>query len=93
VQWVHGSEPAQSLLVPSKTDFGETGAVMTADSDDLERELQENLRLREELGAKAAEGEAALRRSQFADPNWQAFIFAMLLLLIFITLVLIITQT
>jgi hypothetical protein len=64
---------------------------MTSDSDDLERALQENLRLREELGAKAAEGEAAFRRSQFADPNWQAFFFAILLLLISITLVLIIT--
>jgi hypothetical protein len=66
---------------------------MTADSDDLERALQENLRLREDLGAKAAEGEAALRHSQFADPNWQAFFFAILLLLNLITLVLIITQT
>jgi hypothetical protein len=64
---------------------------MTSDSHDLERALQENLRLREELGAKAAEGEAVLRRSQFADPNWQAFFFAILLLLISITLVLIIT--
>jgi hypothetical protein len=34
-----------------------------------------------------------LRRSQFADPNWQAFFFAILLLLISITLVLIITNT
>ena len=66
---------------------------MTSDSDDLERALQENLRLREELGAKAAEGGAALRQSQFKDPNWQAFFFAILLLLISITLVLIITQT
>jgi hypothetical protein len=66
---------------------------MTSDSDNLERALQENLRLREELGAKAAEGEAALRHSQFADPNWQAVFFAILLLLISITLVLIITQT
>ena len=64
---------------------------MTSDSNDLERALQENLRLREELGVKAAEGEAALRHSQFADPNWQAFFFAILLLLISITLVLIIT--
>lgn len=66
---------------------------MTSDSDDLEKALQENLRLREELGAKAAEGEAALRYSQFADPNWQAVFFAILLLLISITLVLIITTT
>ena len=66
---------------------------MTSDSDDLARALQENLRLREELGAKAAEGEAALRHSQFADPNCQAFFFAILLLLISITLVLIITTT
>ena len=64
---------------------------MTSDSDDLERALQENLKLREELEAKAAEGETALRHSQFADPNWQAFFFAILLLLISITLVLIIT--
>ena len=56
---------------------------MTSDSDDLERALHENLRLREELAAKAAEAEGALRHSQFADPNWQAFFFAILLLLIF----------
>jgi hypothetical protein len=34
-----------------------------------------------------------LRHSQFADPNWQAVFFAILLLLISITLVLIITTT
>jgi hypothetical protein len=66
---------------------------MTAASEDLERAFQENLRLREELGAKALAGEAALRHSQFADPNWHAFFFAILLLLISITLVLIITTT
>jgi hypothetical protein len=32
-----------------------------------------------------------LRHSEFADPNWQRLIFAILLLLISITLVLIIT--
>ena len=67
------------------------GTGTSAQGDDLEKALQENLRLREELGAKAAEGEAALRHSEFADPNWQAFFFAILLLLISITLVLIIT--
>src|SRR5215510_9632766 len=35
---------------------------MTSDSDDLERALQENLKLRRELAAKAAKGEAAIRR-------------------------------
>ncbi len=34
-----------------------------------------------------------LRRSQFADPNWQPVLFAVLLLLIPATLVLIITKT
>jgi hypothetical protein len=34
-----------------------------------------------------------LRHSQFADPNWQPVFFAILLLLISITLVLIITTT
>jgi hypothetical protein len=34
-----------------------------------------------------------LRHSQFADPNWQPVIFAVLLLLISVTLVLIITKT
>jgi hypothetical protein len=34
-----------------------------------------------------------LRHSQFADPIWQPVIFAILLLLISITLVLIITKT
>jgi hypothetical protein len=34
-----------------------------------------------------------LRHSQLAEPIWQQLIFAMLLLLISITLVLIITQT
>ena len=34
-----------------------------------------------------------LRHSQFAEPIWQLVIFALLLLLISITLVLIITQT
>jgi hypothetical protein len=34
-----------------------------------------------------------LRHSQFAEPIWQQFIFALLLLLICITLVLIITKT
>jgi hypothetical protein len=34
-----------------------------------------------------------LRRSQFADPNWQPVIFAILLLLISVTLVLIITNS
>jgi hypothetical protein len=33
-----------------------------------------------------------LRDSQFADPNWQPVLFAVLLLLISITLVLIITH-
>ena len=34
-----------------------------------------------------------LRHSQFADPIWQPVVFAVLLLLISITLVLIITKT
>jgi hypothetical protein len=71
--------------------LGGRDAVMTTQGDDLEKALQENLKLREELGAKAAEGEAAFRHSQFADPNWQTVFFAILLLLISITLVLIIT--
>jgi hypothetical protein len=36
------------------------GAGMTSGSDDLERELRKNLKLRRELGAEAAKGKAAL---------------------------------
>jgi hypothetical protein len=37
---------------------------MTPDSDDLERELRKNLKLRRELGAEAAKGIAALNAKQ-----------------------------
>jgi hypothetical protein len=40
------------------------GAGMTSDSDDLEQELRRNLKLRRELGAKAAKGKAALSVKQ-----------------------------
>jgi hypothetical protein len=91
-------KPTSRIVRPTLPDAANYPALlealfMTADSDDLERALQENLRLREDLEAKAAGGEAALRHSQFADPNWQAFFFAILLLLISIMLVLIITTT
>jgi hypothetical protein len=36
---------------------------MASDSDDLEHELQQNLRLRHELGAAAAKAEAAIDTS------------------------------
>jgi hypothetical protein len=40
------------------------GAGMTSDSHDLEQELRRNLKLRRELGAKAAKGKAALSVKQ-----------------------------
>jgi hypothetical protein len=51
-----------------------------------------NLALRPLLPSSAMTGIfERLRHSQFADPNWQPVIFAVLLLLISVTLVLIIT--
>jgi hypothetical protein len=40
------------------------GAGMTSGNDDLEQELRRNLKLRRELGAKAAKGKAALSAKQ-----------------------------
>jgi hypothetical protein len=37
-------------------------ASMTPDSDDLEKELRRNLKLRRELGAQAAKGEGGTQR-------------------------------